>query len=406
MVATERVELREYETCDVTLPSATIAYLEQHFSVALKLLPTWRAGITLKATSYVGTIVAPGLEVRIVPKCGTKNVIAMLGWAHRLAKLRPELVGQAHVDDLREFLVTILVGHVEDLARRGMRRGYLERREDLRVLRGRLEIEQHLRRLPSARLVLPCRFEDYTADLPHNQAIRYTLQRIGAVGRPNLDGRLRRLRAAFSVVSHRPFRGADFDAFVYDRLTAHYAPIHALCRLILEALGAEDDRGAHPMGSFLVKMDTLFERFTAAWLASRIAPPWNLATQDRTPLDLSGRVTMRPDLVLYHRGQSRLVADTKYKLAAGNPNESDLYQALAYCRALRVRRAVLLYPDLSGPVPSLVTRDRENELHIDGVDLQAPWPTVEANMARLTERLLGLAAPEHAELAVPVRHSA
>jgi 5-methylcytosine-specific restriction enzyme subunit McrC len=406
MAATERIELREYETREVALSSATLAYLEQHFPTALVLSPSWRGGVALKATSYVGTIVAPGLEIRIAPKCGTRNVIAMLGWAHRLAKLRPDLVEQEHVDDLREFLVAILIGHVEDLTRRGMRRGYVERLDDLRVLRGRLQIEKHLRRPPSARLVLPCRFEDYTADLPHNQAIRYTLHRIGAVGRPNLDGRLRRLRAVFSVVSHRPFRGADFETFVYDRLTAHYAPIHGLCRLILEALGAEDDRGAHPMGSFLVKMDSLFERFTAAWLAARITPPWSVATQDRTPLDLTAHVTMRPDLVLYHRGRARLVADTKYKLAAGDPNRSDLYQALAYCRALRVRRAVLLYPDLSGPVTSLVTRDRENELHIDGVDLRAPWPIVEANMAALTERLLQLATWERAEAARSAHDSA
>jgi 5-methylcytosine-specific restriction endonuclease McrBC regulatory subunit McrC len=56
----------------------------------------------------------------------------------------------------------------------------------------------------------------------------------------------------------------DFDHLVYDRLSAHYEPIHALCRLILRCRGAEDDQGALPMGSFLVNMNALFEKFPLA----------------------------------------------------------------------------------------------------------------------------------------------
>ena len=243
-----------------------------------------------------------------------------------------------------------------------------------------------------SRTTLPCRFEDYTADLPLDQVIRYTLHRVGNTGEPGLDRRLRRLRSAFTSATLKTVRASELSDVTYDRLTRHYEPIHALCRLILDALGAEID-GALPMGSFLVDMNRLFERFVAAWLSEHLPPPWSLATQLHTPLDRAGRIRLAPDLVLQHRDRVAVVADTKYKLAGGVPDPHDLYQALAYCRALRIPNAVLVYPDLRAPARPIVVRDGENVLHVDGIELDREWSDVEEQMSGLLHRLLALGEP-------------
>lgn len=387
----EALVLREYESAIVRLAPETAHHLLANYRTALEVYPygpdTWR----VRAKSTVGTFFAPHLELRVLPKCGTQNVLAMLGWAHDLATLAPELTHHEHSDDLRRFLVAILASQLEHLTRAGLRRGYVEQADDLGVLRGRLELSRHLRRGPSVATVLPCRFEDYIADLPANQAIRYTLERIGAFGEHQLDLRLRRLRHAFSIASRRPFRGAELDAFTYDRLTAHYRPIHRLCRIILEGLGADDDRGSNPLGSFLVDMNVLFERFVAVWLAAHLPRPWELSSQHRVVFDRGGSKPLRADIVLVRDGAPRLLADTKYRLAGGAPKDDELYQVLAYARALSIHNAVLLYPDLAAPGRPLVVRDGANTIHLDGFDLARPWPEVELALHGVLARLLATA---------------
>lgn len=146
------------------------------------------------------------------------------------------------------------------------------------------------------------------------------------------------------------------------------------------------------MGSFLVNMDALFQSFMAKWLETNLPPPWRVQAQGKASLDGHGRFRMYPDLLLYHGPTRRLVADTKYKLHRGDPSSADLYQALAYCRALKLWTAVLVYPDLDQPGKALVVADGANELRTDGVDLARPWATVEQGMQRLMGRLLELAA--------------
>jgi 5-methylcytosine-specific restriction enzyme subunit McrC len=285
----------------------------------------------------------------------------------------------------------LLVAQLEHLTRAGLRRGYVEQADELGVLRGRLDVGRHLRRAPTVVPTLPCRFEDYTADLSANQAIRYTLERIGAFGERRLDLRLHRLRHAFAVASRRPFRGAELDAFTYDRLTAHYRPIHRLCRIILEGLGADDEHGGNPLGSFLVDINALFERFVAAWLTAHLPAPFELSRQHPVIFDRGATKHLRADLVLIRDRTRLLLADTKYRLSQGKPVDSELYQVLAYSRALRIHHAVLLYPDVAEPARPLVVRDGENTIHVDGFELARPWANVEAALHRLLARMLTIA---------------
>lgn len=393
MTEMRSIVLREHEAREERLGDEDVRYLQQHFSKVLGVRPTstcnrWR----LETRAVVGTIVAPGVELRIRPKCGTRNLFAMLSYAHGLAKLRPELVHQAEDEDLRELLVLILTQHVETLVRVGLRRGYVEQSARLGMLRGRLLLDEQLRTSPGRNTTLACRYEDYTADLPLNQVIAYTLSQLGSTNARDLDRRLRKLRVSFRRLTPRRFRFTDFDQFVYDRLNAPYEVIHGICRLILEARGAEDGPGALPMGSFLVNMDSLFQSFMAKWLEKHLPPPWRVRAQGRESLDGHGRFKMYPDLLFHHGPTLRLVADTKYKLHRGDPSSADLYQALAYCRALSLRTAVLVYPDLHQPGAQLVVADGANELRTDGVDLAQPWTAVEQGMHRFMTRLLELAA--------------
>jgi 5-methylcytosine-specific restriction enzyme subunit McrC len=166
-------------------------------------------------------------------------------------------------------------------------------------------------------------------------------------------------------------------------------------RILLDALGADDERGGHPLGSFLVDMNALFERFVAAWLAAHLPASLELSRQHPVDFDRARTKHLRADLVLVHEGTPLLLADTKYRLSAGKPADAELYQVLAYARALQLHHAVLLYPDVPDPPRPLVVRDGANTIHVDGLDLARPWPEVEAALHRLLARMLAVATEQN-----------
>ncbi|KFF58195.1 hypothetical protein JF66_20385 [Cryobacterium sp. MLB-32] len=75
-------------------------------------------------------------------------------------------------------------------------------------------------------------------------------------------------------------------------------------------------------------------------------------TQYEVFLDEAGMVSMNVDLLHYADDRPATVLDAKYKAVAGSPN-ADLYQMLAYCTALNLKHAVLVY---AGKIPPLIRR--------------------------------------------------
>lgn len=392
-----RLRLSEFESRVVELSSEALAYLHATFPHQLEVTSTGEPNhYLLTARHHVGSIRGPDIEIRIEPKVGTVGLFYMIGYAHSLLQLGRERIDHDQAEDVYDLLLLVLTGQLEELVLRRLRRGYVERSEDLPVVRGRLLIDQVLRRPAATSMRIPCRHEEFTADLLHNQVIRHTLEMLPFPRDLALARRLRRLRSAFRFATRKRFAPSDIDSLDYDRLTDHYEPIHRLCRLLLEASGVGEREGGHPFATFLIDMNKLFERFVAEWLRAHLPSEYLLDTQVHDYLDRGHNIPVIPDLVLRRRGEIVLVADTKYKrVREGAPGASDAYQLLAYCRTLGVRTGVLIYPNRL--TASLYrARDGENALIADGVELGSSPSAIDTHMKALAARIatLGLQATQ------------
>ena len=91
-------------------------------------------------------------------------------------------------------------------------------------------------------------------------------------------------------------------------------------------------------------MERVFERHVTRGVLEAFAGEegWTAAAQQTH--EVAAGVEMRPDVTVYRDGRPALVVDAKWKRPAGAPSPADLYQMLAYCTALGVGRAVLVYP--------------------------------------------------------------
>ncbi len=192
---------------------------------------------------------------------------------------------------------------------------------------------------------VPCRFDDFTEDIPENRillaAVRHVVRwPVGPVLRRMAGELLQRLEG----VGDSPVALTEYDLIRRTPLNEHYQPALALARLVLEGFGLTQGAGGLTAHSFLVDMNKLFEKWIGDELRARLYPTIEVLEQLAVPLSVSPRVTMNPDLLFLRGAEAVFVADVKYKLTGGGlARTSDYYQLLAYTTALRLPRGMLIY---------------------------------------------------------------
>ncbi len=86
--------------------------------------------------------------------------------------------------------------------------------------------------------------------------------------------------------------------FTYSRLNEDYRQIHQLCRLFLEGSSLSEELGAWDSRTFLLDMNKLFEQFVTQILVNEASNRLTVRAQSEMALDVSGKVRIRPDLLM------------------------------------------------------------------------------------------------------------
>ena len=349
------------------LSESQVAYLQQNFApqIRIELIIHNKKQWRLTTAGWVGTIPLDGLLLEIRPKIPLRNLYQMLATAYDLDihRLDDTITSDSQSlqtlwQKLAEWLADLTLLRI----RRGLQRAYMPQTATLPYLRGRLRV----RELSSDLTQLPVVFGAISADIPHNQLILAALQTIRRTLPlpPPLHAKIekayRTLQATVTPTRINP------DTLNYDRLTADYQPIHALCRFFLDNSTPFHSTGDIPMLPFLFNMASLFEKFVARWLAAHLPDQFALVIQERTRLSAS-TIEIAIDLVLTERQSGRVlsVLDTKWK-SAEKPTNADLYQIAFYANSRHSPTAALIYPKpLAQPLDSMIRDIRFKSLVFD-----------------------------------------
>jgi 5-methylcytosine-specific restriction enzyme subunit McrC len=145
-----------------------------------------------------------------------------------------------------------------------------------------------------------------------------------------------------------------------------------LAELVVRGGSVEQKAGAIMVNGFMLDMAKVFEDFLTVALGDALtAYGGHCKAQDRWHLDEADEITMRPDLVWYRPDwELGAVVDAKYKAEkpSGFPY-ADLYQMLAYCTALGLRRGHLVYAKGNEPEATHVVRNAGVEIVQHTLDL-------------------------------------
>ena len=325
----------------------------------------------LKAAQVVGILAVPGMTLEILPKIDgdddavRRALVHMLAVAHGLRVADGELASLAtQRRDLLELLIGLFANRLLAAVRRGLPRRYVGHEDDLRLLRGRLNVIRQVTHLAARPDLLACRFDEFSEDTPLNRVLKAAVLRLARVARTAANARrLAELTARFELTgdSPDPLR----EPVRLDRTNTTFHDLHRLARLFLTGDWQSTTGGKATGFTLLFPMNELFERFIGQSL-ERALGSGRVHLQDRSHYALFDDTdtkasepkrlfNLRPDAVIEPSpGENGppIVLDTKWKhLTPYKPgcekmgvDQSDVYQMLAYARAYGAGRLILLYP--------------------------------------------------------------
>lgn len=304
----------------------------------------------VEASRLVGAVRVQGLELRITPKLEVKRLLFLLGFARNPINWHEEEIQAEGFDGLVPVMATVFARAAERALAAGPLHGY-QRIEGARpTVRGRWRVGDQITRRYGVAPPIEVSYNAYTADVPENRLLLAATRRLLNVPdvpdktRATLRGLRRRLAASVPGASPR----RESARWSRTRANARFHTALDMAELILAERSYEPAEGRLRPDGFLINMEHLFEDFIFAALEQELRPLYGgrfFANQlGRHHLDQDRRAPIKLDLGWYMPGPTgeRVIAlaDAKYMEKWHN---SELYQQTAYCTALGVRRAHLIY---------------------------------------------------------------
>ncbi|GJD71599.1 hypothetical protein MMMDOFMJ_4562 [Methylobacterium gnaphalii] len=384
----------------------------------------------IRAGQIVGVLAAEGCALEILPKIDLIGFGA--GHADRPAALRRELIhmlavaldldiaigsitalGTQH-ETLLEVLIRLFCTKLFEAVRRGLPRRYISQADDLRALRGRLDVVRQFSALAASPQRLACRYDELSPDNALNQILKAVVSRLASVARASDNVRsLRELAFAFADITDIPVSALCWDDAVIDRTNARWGELKRLARLLLGNQFQTTSRGHAPGFALLFEMNVLFEEYVGRLLARALAKEgfavrlqgggrYCLIELDEIGTSGSKRFLTRPDIIVSQRDAPKLIIDTKWKRLASQIDDpkrgvaqGDVYQLMAYGRLYGCQQLMLLYPHHAGLIQpeGVIGRHR-----IEGGDDRLTIATIQLGQrSTIANRLSTLAAMRSVE---------
>ncbi len=347
--------------------------------------------------SWVGAASFGSLSVEVRPKLSMSRVMFMISYS-----LDPRLwydsnFGFAEENLLLEAIIPGFVVQVRKAVRGGVLQGYRHEEAALMTVRGRLRLDEQLRRRFGAFPPAEIAYDEFTDDIEENRLIKAALDKIRRM-RVRSDAARRSLRAFDSalerirLVNYDPRRLPEVS---YTRLNEHYRPAVELAKLILRSVSIELHHGRVRSSAFFVDMNQVFEDFVVVALREALGAIERTFPQGgagrRLFLDDDQRVRLKPDISWWDDGHCEFVGDAKYKRVVSTGVEhADLYQLLAYTIATGLPGGLLIYG--AGETEPIVhtVQDAGKRLEIEVLDLSLPPAAILGQVQSVANKILSL----------------
>lgn len=303
----------------------------------------------VQAKNYVGVIRLPsGFQIEILPKIAgeTQELRGLVVEMIRTLKNFPnKKFLNADLDtarlDLYEIFIRIYLEMVSDLVKRGLKSSYIEREDNLNVFKGKLLVEQHIRKNFAHAEKFFVAYDEYSLNRPEHRLIKATLLKILRTTKENFRIASRFL-GDFDSVEPSFNYAKDFATVSIDRTNHGYQTVMAWTKIFLSGKSFTPFAGKSDVMALLFDMNKLFESYVAAHIKKYFSKDFEVKTQiqEKYLFDNSTKYKLIPDILL-KGGDETIILDTKWKF---EPTEADMYQMFVYAKRYDSRKIFLLCP--------------------------------------------------------------
>ncbi len=306
------------------------------------------------------------------------NVYYLLcyAWRHVQERDTRRLASLADLSTVQDLLGKVLAIGVNHLVRRGIDRGYVERREDLAGIRGKLAVSETAKRALRSRARAACDFEELSVDILPNRILRTSLRSLLSPRIPldrSIRGEVRSAYRRLDGVSRVRLKRNTFSQIQLGGQRRLYHHLLSVCWLLYRSSMVDEKTGHTAFRDFRrdkATMWRLFEDFVMGFYEReqrvyRVNPGGRrIHWMDASAKDDANRAripVMEADVIL-ESPERRIILDTKFYRDAlargrgsgtGKLHSNNLYQLLAYLRNRQATRpdgarheGVLLYPQV------------------------------------------------------------
>jgi 5-methylcytosine-specific restriction enzyme subunit McrC len=305
--------------------------------------------------------------------------------------------------ELVDLFATVLVKGVEHLVRRGFELRYSPQEEQLRGIRGRIDMLSTQRRFLVQHGRAACLFDELTTNTLPNQILKATLRALAtdpAIDRANRTAVLRIARE-LSNVEDIALTSQSFRRVQLTGNNRFYRFLLNICELVHGAWLTSEEEGHYRFRSFLrdeKRMALVFQYFVYNFLriersdltVFRENINWKADSNEDAKLSLLPE--MRTDISVINADR-KLIIDTKYYretlseyYGSRKIHSQNLYQLLSYL--LNVRQGdekvegVLLYPTVDQSL-RITYSILGIPVTIQTLDLARPWRAIHEDIMQL-----------------------
>ena len=250
-----RLDLREHKKSDPFLLSIDERETLRRSlpSLAVEPAPDSENTYVLTPGETIGALEIGDLSVSIRPKLGIERVLFLASYAMGAFKLRDrERFDFREEDTLVETLVPAFASAARRAFARGLLHGYRTEDEALHIVRGRIRIDEQIRRRFGIPVPLEVRYDEFTDDVLMNRLVKAAAARLSLmhIRSPRSRADLGWIDARLDNVALVEFSPNAVPHVSFNRLTEHYRDVVALARLILRHSTIETERGATRAAGF------------------------------------------------------------------------------------------------------------------------------------------------------------
>lgn len=298
-------------------------------------------------------------------------------------------------EDMHNLLAAILAKGIGFQLKQGLYKEYINRQEDLSVMRGKINMEGTIRNRMAKKPILTCEFDELSENNLLNQILKTTvmlLLRHGDVKAEYKDD-LKKKILFFSNVDTVEPTSIKWSSIRFQRNNQSYRMLLSICQLIIEGMLLTTDDGDYRMATFIdeQRMCRLYEKFILEYYSKHF--PRLLVNASQIPWSLDDGIgTMLPIMqtdIHLQKDNTVLIIDAKYysnttqtQFDKHTLHSNNMYQIFTYVKNRDYQfddethkvSGMLLYAKTDEEIqPNNVYQIHGNQITVRTLDLNLPF---------------------------------